>query len=364
MNVWLESLYRRRWWFLAVAVIAVVLLPFLGPTATRVATVTMLYMILALGLNIVPGFTGLLDLGYVGFYAVGAYTAGLLTVHYDWPIYAVVPVAALHGALWGVALGAPTLRLTGDYFAIVTFGFSELVVLALNNEIWLTRGPNGLTEIIPDSGENGFVLTEPWHHHYVIGAMLALVIVLVRNVEHCRVGRAWLAIREDPIAAEACGVNLIWHKILAFALSAAIAGLAGALFARMEQFISPPSFTFWESILVLCLVVLGGMGSIVGVIAGALVLYPSMWALREALGALGNWGRSNGMDWLGNFGQAHLLMLGVAMIVIMRFRPAGLLPRRGISRHRGHGTGRFVHYAGAESSDPDDANRVSQGPQQ
>ncbi|MCF8082175.1 MAG: branched-chain amino acid ABC transporter permease [Deltaproteobacteria bacterium] len=277
----------------------------------RVLTTAVLYMILALGLNIVPGFTGLLDLGYVGFYGIGAYTSGLLAIHYDLSLWVILPLAALNGALWGILLGAPTLRLTGDYFAIVTFGFSELVVLVLRNELWLTRGPMGLPGISPPS-IFGHPLTRDWEFFYLIVFLLAVVFVVVRRMEDSRLGRAWFAIREDEIAAQCCGVNLIRYKVTAFAISASIGAMGGAFYAKWFKFIHPDMFKFWESILILCLIVFGGMGSIWGTMLGALILIPLTEILRAVLPQ--------------SLFSARYLIYGLILVLMMRWRPEGLIP--------------------------------------
>ena len=277
----------------------------------RVLTTAVLYMILALGLNIVPGFTGLLDLGYVGFYGIGAYTSGLLAIHYDLSLWVILPLAALNGALWGILLGAPTLRLTGDYFAIVTFGFSELVVLVLRNELWLTRGPMGLPGISPPS-IFGHPLTRDWEFFYLILFLLAVVFVVVRRMEDSRLGRAWFAIREDEIAAQCCGVNLIRYKVTAFAISASIGAMGGAFYANWFKFIHPDMFKFWESILILCLIVFGGMGSIWGTMLGALILIPLTEILRAVLPQ--------------SLFSARYLIYGLILVLMMRWRPEGLIP--------------------------------------
>ncbi len=277
----------------------------------RIATATILYMILALGLNILPGFNGLLDLGYVGFYGIGAYTAGLLTLHYDLSFWLILPIAALNGALWGVLRGAPTLRLTGDYFAIVTFGFSELVVLMLKNELWLTRGPMGLPGITPPV-IFGHAITKDWEFFYLSLALLLGVLVIVRRLEDSRIGRAWFAIRENEIAAQCCGVNLAHYKVMAFAISAAIGAVGGAFYAKWFKFIHPDMFKFWESILILCLIVFGGLGSVTGTLLGTLVLIPLSEVLRIILPQ-------------GLF-SARYLIYGGLLVVMMRLRPQGLMP--------------------------------------
>lgn len=290
----------------------------------HVVVLVMVYMVLAMGLNILPGFCGLLDLGYVGFYGIGAYTAGLLTLNYDLSFWVIVPLAVVNGALWGVILGAPTLRLVGDYFAIVTFGFSELVVLFLTNEIWLTRGPLGLPGIAPVSLDVSWLsrLFNPewdWKYtfsgeipYYYLGmVMVFAVYVVMRRVEDSRLGRAWLAIREDPMAAASTGVNLFAYKVIAFAVSTGIGALAGAFFARWTMFLSPDMFKFWESFLVLCMVVLGGLGNINGALIGSAVLISLGEILRVALPRLGL------------PAETRFLVYGLIMVLIMRFRPGG-----------------------------------------
>jgi branched-chain amino acid transport system permease protein len=268
-------------------------------------------MILALGLNIVPGFTGLLDLGYVGFYGIGAYTAGLLTIHYDLNFWLILLLGAANGALWGILLGAPTLRLTGDYFAIVTFGFSELVVLMIRNELWLTRGPMGLPGISPPS-IFGHALALDWEFFYLVLFLLVIVVTVVSRLENSRLGRAWFAIRENEIAAQCCGVNLIRYKVTAFAISASIGAMGGAFYAKWFKFIHPDMFKFWESILILCLIVFGGIGSITGTMLGALCLIPLTEILRAVLPQ--------------EYFSARYLIYGAILVLMMRFRPDGLIP--------------------------------------
>ncbi len=316
------SLKNPRFLFLAILFLALILpwIP-LGVSSNyllRVLTTAVLYMILALGLNIVPGFTGLLDLGYVGFYGIGAYTSGLLSIHYDLSLWVILPLAAANGALWGVLLGAPTLRLTGDYFAIVTFGFSELVVLLIRNELWLTRGPMGLPGISPPA-IFGYTLNQGWHYFYLALFLLLVVLVVVVRLENSRLGRAWFAIREDEIAAQCCGINLIRYKVMAFAASAAIGAMGGAFYAKWFRFIHPDMFKFWESILILCLIVFGGMGSISGTMLGALILIPLTEVLRSALPQ--------------SMFNARYLIYGLLLVIMMRLRPEGLIPFQ-LSRSR------------------------------
>ena len=312
-------------YLLLAAALAYPLMPFRDVYVLHVLVLIMVYMVLAMGLNILPGFCGLLDLGFVGFYGIGAYTAGLLTVHYNMSFWLIVPLAVINGALFGVLLGAPTLRLVGDYFAIVTFGFSELVVLFLTNEIWLTRGPLGIPGIAPIALDVTWLATllgidERWRYvfrgempyYYLAMVMVALVYVIMRRVEDSRLGRAWLAIREDPMAAASCGVNLFAYKVIAFAVSTGIGAMAGAFLARWSQFLSPDMFKFWESFLVLCMVVLGGLGNINGALIGSVILI----ALGEVLRVV--------LPKLGLPAETRFLAYGLIMVLIMRFRPNGI----------------------------------------
>jgi branched-chain amino acid transport system permease protein len=295
-------------------------LPFATDYFLHTVILIYLYMVLALGLNVVPGFNGLLDLGYVGFYGIGAYTAGLLTVHFGFSFWTIVPLAFLNGALWGVLLGAPTLRLTGDYFAIVTFGFSELVVLFLTNEIWLTRGPLGLPGIEPVSLDFSLFGGPRWDfvgevpYYYLAIAMVLVTVFVMHRIQDSRLGRAWFAIRDDEVAAVSCGINLLTYKVFAFAISAAFGAMGGSFFARWMSFLSPDMFKFWESFLVLCMIVLGGMGNIWGVMVGAVVLVSMSEILRELL------------PLLGLPVEVRFLAFGLIMVLMMRYRPAGLLP--------------------------------------
>ena len=306
---------------LAAAALAYPAMPFSMDYVIHVMTLVMVYMVLAMGLNIVPGFCGLLDLGFVGFYGIGAYTSGLLTVHFGLSFWVIVPLAALNGALWGIMLGAPTLRLTGDYFAIVTFGFSELVVLFLTNEIWLTRGPLGLPGIAPAGFDLRWLhkglyweFTSEWAYFYLAVFMVAMVYFIMRRLEDSRLGRAWFAIREDPLAAASCGVDILRYKVIAFAISAAIGAVGGAFFARWTLFLSPDMFKFWESFLVLCMVVLGGLGNINGALIGAVILV----SLGEFLRGM--------LEQLGLPPETRFLFYGLIMVLMMRFRPSGFFP--------------------------------------
>ena len=287
-----------------------------GDYMLRIIARAYLYMLLAVGLNIVCGFTGLLDLGYVGFYLIGGYTVGLLTARLGFTYWIALPLAVLNGALWGLLRGAPTLRLTGDYFAIVTFGFAELLFRIVKNEQWLIGAPNGQLRDIPSPTLFGITFNQNWHNYYHILILLILVVFITHRLQHSRVGRAWVAIREDEQAAESMGINVSRYKSLAFAVSAAIGGLGGGFIAQFQVNISAPFFEFWESILILCMVVLGGMGSIRGAMIGAAIL-----------GSLGEILRP-GFIIPYQFGNARYLIFGIILILLMRFRPGGLVLRK------------------------------------
>ena len=280
--------------------------PFLNNYAIDVLTLTGIYVVLALGLNIVVGLAGLLDLGYIAFYAIGAYTYALLSSHYGVSFWVGMPLGGLAAAVFGVMLGLITLRLRGDYLAIVTLGFIQIVHLVLNNWDSVTHGPNGILNIGRPAIGN-FELHQPIHFYYLILAIALLTLGVVYRINQSRVGRAWMAIREDEVAASAMGIYTTGFKILAFTLGAMWAGIAGSFFAAKFAFISPESFTFFESVFVLSMVVLGGMGSIPGVILGAslLVILPEF--LRE-------------------LADYRMLLFGVLLVLMMVFRPQGLLP--------------------------------------
>jgi len=318
----------------------------------RVLDFAMLYVMLALGLNVVVGFAGLLDLGYIAFYAVGAYTAALLSSphlanQFEWigqlapgglhvTIWLIVPIAMALAAGFGVLLGAPTLRLRGDYLAIVTLGFGEIVRIFMNNldrPLNITNGPQGITGIEPVQIGSfnlsqahtifGFQIPAVYSYYYLFVLCALLVIWVCTRLQHSRIGRAWAAIREDEIAAKAMGINTRNVKLLAFAMGASFGGLSGAMFGAFQGFVSPESFTFWESIVVLACVVLGGMGHIPGVILGAVLLAVFPEFLRSTMGPLQH----------ALFGHQIIdtevirqLLYGLAMVVIMLYRSEGLWP--------------------------------------
>lgn len=307
-----ERIDRRLLYSLGLA--GAVLIPLgLNRYYVDVLTQVGIYVTLALGLNIVVGLAGLLDLGYVAFYAVGAYTYGLLSTRIGLSFWEVLPLGALFAATFGVLLGIPVLRLRGDYLAIVTLGFGEMIRITLNNWDSFTRGPNGIIGIARPK-ILGFTIFSPFHYYYLSLAMVLLTIFVVGRLSRSRIGRAWTAMRDDEVAAATMGINLMKTKLLAFALGATWAGLAGVFFASKMTFISPESFTFFESVIILCMVVLGGMGSVPGVILGASMLIILPEVMRQ-------------------FALYRMLIFGGAMVVMMVLRPQGLIasPRRAIA---------------------------------
>jgi branched-chain amino acid transport system permease protein len=316
----------------------------------RIMALALLYVMLALGLNIVVGYAGLLDLGYVAFYAVGAYMFALLASphladNFEWikaafpngfhtPIWLVIPLAALLAGLAGVVLGAPTLKLRGDYLAIVTLGFGEIIRVFMNNlehPINITNGPRGISQIDSmrmfgiDFGKShevfGLTIPSVAAYYYLFLALVIATVVICQRLADSRIGRAWMAIREDEIAAKAMGLNTRNLKLLAFGMGATFGGVSGAMFAAFQGFVSPESFSLMESVMIVAMVVLGGLGHIPGVILGALLLAALPEVLRYVAGPL-----QQMTD--GRLDSAILrqLLIALAMIVIMLMRPRGLWP--------------------------------------
>ena len=334
---------RLKWALYCVVAVALVALPFavdatLGRAWVRIIDVALLFIMLGLGLNIVVGYAGLLDLGYIAFFAVGAYCYALLAspqLGLHWSFLAVLPLAALVAAVFGLLIGTPTLRLRGDYLAIVTLGFGEIVRIFLNNlnrPVNITNGPQGITLIDP-LALGGVALNQthtiagltlaPVHSYYFVFLACAVGSIFISlRLEDSRIGRAWIAIREDELAASAMGINTRNVKLLAFAMGATFGGVAGGLFASFQGFISPESFTLLDSVMVLCMVVLGGMGNVGGVVLGAALLTALPEALRYAAPLQKNW--------LGDVyvdpSDLRMLLFGLALVLMMLFRPAGLWP--------------------------------------
>lgn len=320
----------------------------------RIVDIALLYVLLALGLNIVVGYAGLLDLGYIAFFAVGAYMYGLLAsphlaenfaaiqamfpngVHIN--IWLVMIAAAAVAGVVGMILGAPTLKLRGDYLAIITLGFGEIIrifMLNLDRPVNITNGPKGISQIDPltvfgfNMGQRHTLTIGDWSYtiqpvtlyYYLFLFFVVLAVILSYRLQDSRVGRAWMAVREDEIAAKAMGLNTRNLKLLAFGMGATFGGMSGVLFASFQRFVSPESFSLMESVMVVAMVVLGGLGHIPGVILGALVLAGLPEVLRHVAGPLTE---MTG----GRLGPEILrqLLIALAMVVVMLLRPKGLWP--------------------------------------
>jgi branched-chain amino acid transport system permease protein len=334
--------------------ITLLLLPLLlqsvGNAWVRIADMALLYVLLALGLNIVVGYAGLLDLGFVAFFAVGAYVFGLLasphlTDTFPWiaamfpnglhtPLWAVIPIGAALAGLFGVLLGAPTLKLRGDYLAIVTLGFGEIIRVFMNNldnPVNITNGPKGLGAIDPMTVmghplsrklDLGFVeLSSVTQYYYLFLALVLVSVLICYRLQTSRIGRAWMAIREDEIAAKAMGINTRNLKLMAFGMGATFGGVAGVMFASFQGFVSPESFSLMESVMIVAMVVLGGLGHLPGVILGAVLLSALPEVLRFVAGPL-----QAMTDGRLDAAILRQLLIALAMIVIMLWRPRGLWP--------------------------------------
>ncbi len=290
------------------AVVAVLFPQVLSAYQTNVMTTALMYVVLGLGLNIVVGLAGLLDLGFVAFYAVGAYTYALLNLHFGLGFWTVLPIGGLFAATFGILLGFPVLRLRGDYLAIVTLGFGEIIRLVLENWGKFSKGPSGISNISrPGFFGVDFDLQSSIIYTYYLMVILVMVTIFVVNrLQDSRLGRAWIALREDEIACQAMGIDKRKTKLVAFSLGAFWAGIMGVMFAAKTTFVNPASFTFLESAIILSIVVLGGMGSIVGVLLGALILI----LMPEYLRALS---------------QYRMLAFGAILVCMMIFRPQGLI---------------------------------------
>ena len=332
----------------ALLVFAVTLPVFAGRFYLDLGIVVLTYVMLGWGLNIVVGLAGLLDLGYVAFYAVGAYAYALFSTQFGLGFWTCLPIAGLLAALAGLLLGFPVLRLRGDYLAIVTLAFGEIIRIVLINWTNLTNGPNGISDIprptlfglkfdasgSPDSFAGFFDIDySPTHRviylYYVILALALLTNWVTLRLRRLPLGRAWEALREDEVACRSLGINVTVTKLTAFAIGAGFGGLAGAFFATRQAFISPESFTFIESAIVLAIVVLGGLGSQLGVALAALVMIGGLELLRDLLARLAN---QDGLTWLaaavGDIGQYRMLIFGLALVAMMVLRPRGLVAGR------------------------------------
>lgn len=275
---------------------------------TNIMITALMYVVLGLGLNIVVGLAGLLDLGFVAFYAVGAYSYSLLHLHFDIGFWTALPIGGLLGAMFGIILGYPVLRLRGDYLAIVTLGFGEIIRLVLENWSDFSQGPSGISNI-PRPGLFGIELSlndAIIYLYYLMVIAIIITIFVVNRLQDSRLGRAWIALREDDIACQAMGIDKRKTKLVAFSLGAFWAGIMGVVFAAKTTFVNPASFTFLESAIILSIVVLGGMGSIVGVIIGAFILI----LMPEYLRALSEY---------------RMLAFGAVLVMMMVFRPQGMI---------------------------------------
>jgi len=345
---------NQKWMVFVAVALGLLVLPLglqtFGNAWVRIADFALLYILLALGLNIVVGYAGLLDLGYVAFFAIGAYMYGLLSspqltdsfaslaqsfpngLHS--PLWVIIPAGAGLAGLFGVLLGAPTLRLRGDYLAIVTLGFGEIIRVFMNNldaPVNITNGPKGISQIDSlqffglDLGKplmlGDYVVASVSLYYYLFLALVLVSILICHRLELSRVGRAWMAIREDEIAAKAMGINTRNMKLLAFGMGATFGGVSGVMFGAFQGFISPESFTLMESVMIVAMVVLGGVGHLPGVILGAVLLSTLPEVLRYVAGPL--------QALTGGRLDASILrqlLIALAMISIMLLRPRGLWP--------------------------------------
>ncbi|MCU0562044.1 MAG: branched-chain amino acid ABC transporter permease [Desulfobacterales bacterium] len=300
---------RHRYAVFAALILAGLLVPRVGSNYTlEILTNSFLYIVLCLGLNIIVGYAGLLDLGFAAFFAVGAYSTGILTSTFGWNFWLAIPPALLFTVIVRVIIGAPTLRLRSDYLAIVTLGAGEMIRIIARNMKDLTGGASGLIGIQRPS-LFGLELNQISHYYYIFLALAVLAVFASDRLEHSRLGRAWKYVRDDEDAAEAMGIDRVAVKLSAYIIGALFAGLAGCFYAAKMTAISPETFQFMQSIMILVAVVLGGMGKIAGMVVGAMamVLFPEVF--RE-------------------IGSMRMLVFGLILIVMMIFRPQGIWPDR------------------------------------
>jgi branched-chain amino acid transport system permease protein len=298
---------------LALALVPIVILllgQFLPAYPLRVLDTILLYAILGMGLNIVVGYAGLLDLGYVAFYAIGAYTYALLAsdqIGIHLPFALILLIGAVLAGIAGILLGLPVLRLRGDYLAIVTLGFGEIIRVLMNNLDWLTNGPQGIARI-DEASILGWTLVEPIDFLYLLVAFLAATFLFAWKLQESALGTALAAVREDQDAARGCGINTTKVKLVAFATSAVIAGMGGVIFAAMQRYVSPESFSFWESLTIVLVLVVGGLGNPFGAILGASLMIVIPELLRD-------------------YADYRQLLFGIALVIVILIRPMGLISR-------------------------------------
>ncbi len=309
-QTFLGVLFGKHWYVPLVFIALFIAYPFfVSNYFIDIAFFFGVYALLGLSLNIVLGEVGLFDLGHAGFYAIGAYVTAILNTRYQIPILVLLPISALAAALFAYIVCSPIIHLKGDYLCVVTIGMGEIVRLALiNNPFDLTGGPNGVFGVdFPRIGT--FAVDSSIKYYFLVWIVVGLAIVGLVSLQNSRIGRAWNCIREDGIAASASGINVRHYKLLAFIIGAGLAGIAGNLYASKLMCVSPESFTFWESCLMFCIVLIGGMGSIPGVIIGAafISLFPEIFR---------------------PFAMYRMLVFGSVMIAMMMFRPGGFWPRK------------------------------------
>lgn len=309
-NLKYKNIFIKNW-SIIILIILLLLFPLTGNNYfIDVAFFFGIYALLGLSLNIVLGEVGLFDLGHVAFMAIGAYTTAILNTKFGIPIIILLPVSALAAAGFAYLVCSPIIHLRGDYLCIVTIGMGEIVRLTLNNNPFgITGGPNGVFGIDFPSLGSFFVIDNSTKFYFFIWIVVGLTIIALINLQRSRIGRAWNCIREDEIAAEATGIDVRYYKLLAFVLGAGLAGVAGNIYASKLMIVSPESFTFMESCMLFCIVLIGGMGSIPGVLIGAaaISLFPEVFR---------------------TFAQYRMLIFGAAMVIMMVFRPGGIWPRK------------------------------------
>jgi len=310
---YLQTLDRRVWYGLLIAGALLYPLVIRDNYWISVAVFFGIWAMLGLSLNVIVGYAGLFQLGHAAFWAVGAYTTAILNTRYGVPILICLPISGLMAAIFAALISKPILHLRGDYLCIVTIGFGEIVRLFLYNDPFgITGGINGIRNI-GRPNILGFAVRDPIHYYYYVLAFVVFTVLAMRRLEDSRLGRAWTYVREDELAAEVMGIDTVKVKLLAFAVGAAWAGVAGNIYASRYRVIAPETFSFWNSVVMFCIVVLGGTGSIPGVFVGTLGMVVLPELLRDVLKDILEW---------------RMLIFGAAMVLMMIFRPEGLWPHR------------------------------------